>query len=138
MPERAPLDGGMALEGEKTRYRVMLESIYKFRQFFVAFVFAILSFSMQFPTKATTPWVKLPEVAAWILLAATGFFSLKDCGGFADKLTDKVVEGLDPPLRAWMWRLFFTAVILLLIARIVDGLLPLVPAVANLSIEWHS
>ena len=126
MPERAPLDGGIAIEGEKTRYRVMLESIYKFRQFFVAFVFAILSFSMQFPTKTTTLWVKLPEVAAWMLLAATGYFALKDCGGFADKLTDKVVEGLDPPHRALMWKLFFAAMILQLAARVVDGLLPFV------------
>lgn len=126
MTERTPLDGGIAIEGEKTRYRVMLESIYKFRQFFVAFVFAILSFSMQFSTKAKTLWVKLPEVAAWILLAATGYFALKDCGGFANKLTAIVVEGLDPRHRAWMWKLFFAAMILLLIARIVDVMLPFI------------
>lgn len=126
MPERAPLAGGIAIEGEKTRYRVMLESIYRFRHFFVAFVFAILSFSMQFSTKATTLWVKLPEVAAWMLLAATGFFALKDCGGFADKLTDEIVEGLDSQNRALMWRLFFAAMILLLAARVVDGLLPFI------------
>ena len=113
-------------EGEKTRYRVMLESIYKFQQFFVGFVFAILSFSMQFPTKATTLWVRLPEVSAWLLLAATGYFALKDCGGFASKLTDKVVEGLEPSHRARMWIFFMAAVILLLIARIVDALFPFV------------
>lgn len=126
MPERAPLDGGIAVEGEKTRFRVMLESTYRFRQFFVAFVFAILSFAMQFPTKATTLWVKLPEVTAWILLAATGYFALRDCGGFADKITDKVVEGLDTVHRARMWKLFFVSMVLLLVARVVDGLLPFV------------
>jgi len=126
MSERTPLDGGIAIESEKTRFRVMLESIYKFRQFFVAFVFAILSFSMQFPTKAKTLWVKLPEFTAWILIAATGYFALRDCGGFATKITDKVVEGLEAPQRAWMWRLFFVAMILLLFARIFDGLLPFV------------
>ena len=92
----------------------------------MAFVFAILSFSMQFPTKATTLWVKPPEVSAWMLLAATGYFALKDCGGFADTLTDKVVEGLDSPHRALMWKLFFAAMVLLLAARVVDGLLPFV------------
>lgn len=126
MPNPSPLDGGIAVEGEKTRYRVMLESIYRFQQFFVAFVFAILSFAMQFPTKATTLWVRLPEVSAWLFLAATGYFALKDCGGFASKLTDEVVAGLEPSHRATMWRLFLAAVILLLTARIFDALLPFV------------
>jgi hypothetical protein len=123
MLERTPLDGGIAVEGEKTRYRVMLESIYKFRQFFVAFVFAILSFSMQFQTKNNTGWVKLPEIPAWILLAISGYFALKDCGGFADKITEEVAEGIPPPHRALMWKIFFFAIVLLLVARIVDVML---------------
>ena|SRR5438876_9830580 len=119
--ESAPLDNRSKAQGDDTRYRVMLESIYKFRLFFVGFVFAILSFAMQFQAKATSAWVKLPEFTAWIFLAAVGWFALRDCGGFARLLTEKVVEGIDPPQRLWMWALFLVAVLLLLFARIADG-----------------
>jgi hypothetical protein len=79
--------GGMLAEAEKTRYRVMLESIYKFRFFLVGLIFAILSFAMQFPVKSDHVLIKLVEVSSWVFLVISGYFAIKDCGGFASKIT---------------------------------------------------
>ena len=121
--DRTPLDGGLALDAEKNRHRVMLESVYKFRFFFVGLIFAILSFSLQFPVKTQNPYVIAIEIFSWILLVISGFFALKDCGGFASKLTGEVLDGLVPFQRRAMWLSFFTAMVLMLAAKILDALI---------------
>ena len=106
-------------ENEKIRYRIMLESVYKFRFFVVGLIFAILSFAMQFPVKINHLYFfKLFEIGAWILLVIAGFYAIRDCGGFAKKMTEKVVEGLEPRQRSIMWKCFFLAIVFLLIVNI--------------------
>jgi hypothetical protein len=125
MSENKSNENHAIVDSDKTRYRVILESVYRFRQFYVAFVFAILSFAMQFPTKTVSLYVKVPEIGAWVLLTCAGYFALKDCGGFEGVITEKVAEGIDSSHRKMMWKLFFWAIVLLLITRIIDSLFPI-------------
>ena len=120
-PERKPLDGGLAIAAEKTRYEQMLGAVYKFRFFFVGLVFAMLSFAMQHPVTVTIVWVKYIEFLSWFFLIITGFLALGDCGGFSSKFTEKALDGLNPSLRSLMWKTFFTAVILLFAAKAMDS-----------------
>ena len=61
---RTPLDGGVGIEQEINRQRIVLESAAKFRFFFVALVFAILSFAIQFPIETTKFYLKLVGIFA--------------------------------------------------------------------------
>ena len=108
-------------EWEQIRYQAMLDSIYKFRLFWVGLLFAVLSFALQFPVKSTTLGVKLAEMLAWTLLFVTALFAIKDCGGFVGTITEKVTEGLRSSERRWMWRCFLAATLLLLLAKILDA-----------------
>ena len=80
-PNRDPIDP-VSDEMHITRDRAMVESVYKFKFFFVGLVFAILSFSMQFPVKTEIIIIRTTEIISWLLLLVTGYFAIKDCGGF--------------------------------------------------------
>lgn len=79
---------------ERVRYQWMLDSVSKFRLFFVGLVFAILSFSVQFSIVTGNRAAKGCQVAAWILLLATGMLSLRDAGGFVTRYTQDKFDGL--------------------------------------------
>jgi hypothetical protein len=103
---------------ERLRYQWMLDSVSKFRLFFAGLVFAMLSFSVQFSVGSPNRAVKWCQVAAWLLLLATGALSLRDAGGFVSKNTQDVFDGLRPKLRRIMWGCFLLALILLISARL--------------------
>ena len=109
-------------ERNRIYYEAMIGSIAKFRLFWCALVFSILSFSMQFPTKSHVPWLKIVEWLSWIGFAIVGGFALRDCGGIRKKMDDKIFEGLAPMYRVLMWGTFLTAMGLLIIAKIMDSL----------------
>lgn len=113
---RAPVDGGLALEEEKNRQRVALESAAKFRFFFVGLVFAILSFAIQFPVKSTELCLKLAEASSWGLIAITGLLALADIGGFS--LSSEPKSSLTRYARGAMWLCFLLGVVLLLTSKI--------------------
>jgi len=107
---------------ERIRYQWMLEHIAKFRFFFVALVFAMLSFSVQFSVQGTNRAGMWCQAAAWLLLLLTGVFALRDAGGLVAKYTEDAFEGLKPATRQTMWMCFLLAVVLLTVARLVsDG-----------------
>lgn len=113
---RAPLDGGLGLEEEKNRQRIVLESAAKFRFFFVGLVFAILSFAIQFPVKSYELWLKLAEASSWGLIAVTGILALADIGGFSPSPEPNL--SLTKFARGAMWLCFLLGVVLLLTAKI--------------------
>lgn len=113
---REPVDGGIGLEHEKNRQRVVLESAAKFRFFFVGLVFAILSFAIQFPIKSEEFYLKLTETSSWALIATTGLLSLADIGGFS--LSSEPNSSLTKLARGVMWVCFLFGVVLLLASKI--------------------
>ena len=117
-PTRNSLADPVHEEMTITRDRAMVEAIYKFRFFFVALVFAILSFAMQFPVVTASACIKSIEAFYWLLLIVTGFLAIKDCGGFASIINEEAINGLKQKQRKTMWALFFIAIILLFIAKV--------------------
>lgn len=113
---RPPADGGIALEQEKNRQRVVLESAAKFRFFFVGLAFAILSFAIQFPAKSAEFWLKLAEAGSWGLIAITGLLALVDIGGFS--LSPEPSSSLGKFGRGAMWICFLFGLVLLLFSKI--------------------
>ena len=111
------------LERDRIRYQWMLDSLFKFRLFFTALVFTILSFSIQFQVNTNDRLIIAFEIGAWILLGITGYFSLKDCGGFSSKITEQSFEGLSQKQRKAMWACFFGGLVLLMVAKSVDSYL---------------
>src|SRR6266705_4566961 len=91
---------------DRLRYQSMLDSITKFRLFFAGLVFAMLSFSVQFSVVSANRAVKWCQLAAWLLLLATGVLALRDAGGFVAKNTEAAFEGLSPTVRGLMWWCF--------------------------------
>ena len=116
-PTRGSLDP-VGDEMTITRDRAMVEAVYKFRFFFVALVFAILSFAMQFPVVSASVWIKSFEALSWLLLIIAGFFAIKDCGGFAKVINEKAVIGLEQGQRQLMWGFFFVSIMLLFIVTV--------------------
>ena len=114
--QRTLVDGGLGLEQEKNRQRVVLESAAKFRFFFVALVFAILSFAIQFPINTTEFYLKLAEASSWVLIAITGLLALADIGGFS--LSSESNTMLTKCARGTMWGCFLFGVLLLLVSKI--------------------
>ena len=114
--QREPLDGGLGLEQEKNRQRVILESAAKFRFFFVGLVFAILSFAIQFPIKSEEFYLKLTEASSWGLIATTGLLALADIGGFS--LSSEPNSSLTKLARGAMWVCFLLGVVFLLASKI--------------------
>ena len=114
--QRESVDGGLGLEQEKNRQRVVLESAAKFRFFFVGLVFAILSFAIQFPIKSEEFYLKLTETSSWGLIATTGLLSLADIGGFS--LSSEPSASLTKQARGVMWVCFLLGVVLLLASKI--------------------
>src|SRR5437764_1422520 len=86
----------------RLRYQWMLDSVSKFRLFFVGLVFAILSFSVQFSVPTTNRAAKWCQLAAWLLLLVTGTLSLRDAGGLVTKHTEDVFDGLPSRVRRFM------------------------------------
>lgn len=105
-----------------------IRAIYKFHFFFTALVFAILSFAIQFPVSSANLWIKIMEVISWVLIAATALLALKQVGGFTLVDAMEYHQGLNIMWRKVMWVLFFTGVWLLLIAKIVNSLIKLMPS----------
>jgi len=103
---------------DRLRYQWMLDSVSKFRMFFAGLVFAMLSFSVQFSVVSANRAVKGCQLAAWLLLLATGVLSLRDAGGLVAKNTENVFDGLTSGVRRIMWGCFLVALILLMSARI--------------------
>jgi len=108
-------------ECEKIRYQTMLSSLHKFRLFFAGLVFAILSFAIQYPIKSNYVLIKILESASWILFAITGYFALKDLGGFHSLYTEKALEGIGGKKRKWMWCIFLAGIIALMLSKITDS-----------------
>jgi len=94
------------------------KSIYRFHFFFVALVFAMLSFSVQFRVNTNVLMIKVFEIISWITLAATGFLGLIQVGGYSLDDTEKYHKGLNKKKRILMWVLFTLGVTTLLIAKI--------------------
>ena len=115
-PSRQSLDGGLALDHEKNRQRVDIETATKFRFFFVGLVFAILSFAIQFPVKGVDFHLKLTEAISWGLITITGLFALIDIGGFALS-SDHSKCRLSKFARIVMWACFLVGVVLLLASK---------------------
>jgi hypothetical protein len=115
MIEEAPLRGDTQRRAEQDSNRLALESVYKFRFFFTALVFAILSFAIQFPVDTRSVWIKSAEAGSWALLLTAGCLALRDCGGFRADLSP---VGLSNGWRRLMWALFVVAIVLLLLAKI--------------------
>ena len=109
---------------ERLRYQWMLDSVSKFRLFFAGLVFALLAFSIQFSVGSSNRAVKWCQLAAWLLLLATGTLSLRDAGGFVAKNTQDVFDGLRPNLRRIMWGCFLLALVLLMSARLLADVQP--------------
>ena len=105
---------------DRLRYQSMLDSITKFRLFFAGLVFAMLSFSVQFSVVSANRAVKWCQLAAWLLLLATGVLALRDAGGLVTKNTEAVFDGLPPVVRGIMWGCFLVALVLLMSARLVS------------------
>lgn len=101
-----------------TRDRAMVEAIYKFRFFFVGLVFAILSFAMQFPVSTESMCIKSLEGVSWLFLLITGFFAIKDCGGFAKIINEEAINGIKQNQRQIMWFSFFLSIALLFIVKV--------------------
>ena len=102
---------------ERLRYQWMLDSVSKFRLFFVGLVFAMLSFSVQFAVQTTDRAARWCQVLSWIFLGLTGMLALRDAGGLIAKNTEKVFDGLPPRTRRFMWLCFTLGVVLLAAAR---------------------
>jgi hypothetical protein len=111
-----PIDGGQALEAAKARDRVDIESAARFRFFFVALVFGILSFAIQFPVKTQSVCLKTLEALSWGLVAVTGLLGLIDIGAFS--LTTEAQGRLARHGRIAMWAAFVGGIILLLAAKV--------------------
>jgi hypothetical protein len=88
----SPLLGQEIQTRDRIRDQMLIESVFKFRLFFVGFVFAILSFAMQCSAEAEESRIKFCEASAWFFLALAGYLALKDCAGFAAKITEKTAE----------------------------------------------
>lgn len=114
--QRTPIDGGLGLEHEKNRQRLVLESAAKFRFFFAALVFAILSFAIQFPIRSTGISLKCVEASSWGLIAITALLALADIGGFS--LSSEPKSSLTKFARGTMWVCFLVGVMLLLVSKI--------------------
>ena len=114
--QRKPMDGGIGIEQENNRRRIVLESAAKFRFFFVGLVFAILSFAIQFPLKSTEFCLKLAETSSWGLIATTGLLAIADIGGFS--LSSEPNSSLPKFARGAMWVCFLFGVVLLLASKI--------------------
>ncbi len=113
---RDPIDGGLALEEAKTRERVEIESAARFRFFFVALVFGILSIAIQFPLKTHDTMLKILEASSWGFIAITGLLGLVDIGAFSTS-----PEGggrLGRHGRIVMWIAFVIGVVLLLASKV--------------------
>ena len=102
---------------ERLRYQWMLDSISKFRLFFVGLVFAMLSISVQFSVSSALPAVRWCQVAGWVLLLATAVLSLIEAGGFRAKWTEPIFDGLPCRWRIAMWASFIFALVFLMGAR---------------------
>src|SRR5205807_6582004 len=88
--------------GGRLRYQWMLDSVSKFRLFFAGLVFAMLSFSVQFSIVTANRAGKWCQLAAWLLLLATGVLAVWDAGGFVAKHTQDKFDGLSPAIRRLM------------------------------------
>src|SRR5689334_22832219 len=91
---------------DRLRYQWMLDSVSKFRLFFVGLVFAMLSFSIQFSVVSANRALKWCQLAAWLLLMATGVLALRDAGGLVSSNTEDVFDGLPRAARRIMWGCF--------------------------------
>lgn len=107
-------------ERERIRYQWMLESIHKFRLFFVGLVFSILAFSVQFSIETKDICVNLAQVSAWLTLLFCGVLALKEAGGFNLIHHDNSFDGLDKKLRIVMWSSFLLGLLLLMVARVLN------------------
>jgi cytochrome bd-type quinol oxidase subunit 2 len=105
---------------ERLRYQWMLDSVSKFRFFFVGLVFATLSFSLQSGVSSTNRSARLCQFAAWGLLLLTGVFALRDAGGLVSKNTEDVFDGLAPTARRVMWAAFLLALVLQIVVRAIS------------------
>lgn len=113
--------GNCKEELDKIRHQAILSSLTKFRFFFAGLVFAILSYSVQKPINSGLPIIIWSEALSWVLLLASGLFSIKECGGLNSKLTESAVfEGLSPHHRVIMYGLFVSAMGLLILSRIME------------------
>ena len=102
------------------RTKAVHDSLTKYRFYFSGLVFAILSYSIQKPIDSLLIWLNILESASWLLFAASGIMSLKECGGLSKKLTEgNVYQGLSPNLRLTMYVLFLIALGLLVFPRII-------------------
>ena len=119
---------------ERIRYQWMLESVAKFRVSFAGLAFAMLAFSIQFSIVTANRLVTWSQVAAWLLLLATGALAVRDAGGFVTKHTQDKFDGLPPAIRRLMWGGFLLAIILLMSARLLSTWAP--PPVRADSQEW--
>ena len=122
---RDPLDGGVELHTVKAG----IDADYKFRFFFSALIFAILSFAIQYPIKSTCNLLKLAEVISWFILILSGYFSLVVCGRFPIRIISGTAKKLNELLsKQWtdeilMWRLFYFSLFLLLLVKGLDRFL---------------
>lgn len=107
-------------ERDRIRYQWLLDSIHKFRIFFVALVFSMLAFSVQFAIEPRNSCVNVLQVLAWAALLLCGLFALREAGGFKKINHDESFNGLPPNLRVAMWSLFVAGVVLLMVARVAN------------------
>ena len=103
---------------DNLHYDWMLQSILKFRLFFVGLIFSILAFSIQFSVRADTLLVGILQAAAWGALLLAGLLALRDAGGLVTRYTEEVFEGLSTRARVVMWVLFASGMALIAAARL--------------------
>lgn len=116
--ERDPIDGGIGLHQAKLE----MEAQYKFRLFFAALIFAILSFAIQHPINNNNSFfLKIVEIFSWFTLFLSGYFSLVLCSGVSIGLINWCVDRISK----WsneerMWIFFYVSLFLLLLVKGID------------------
>ena len=115
--KRQSVDGGFGLEKSK----IEIEQEFKFRLFFTALIFAILSFAVQHPVESErTGFLKITEILAWIILFLSGYFALAICSGVHLSFIKNMANKIKWSDEEAMWLLFYGSIFLLLIVKSFD------------------
>lgn len=102
---RPALGHGLDLKKDE----IEIEQKPKFRLFFTALIFAVLSFAVQHPVASKRACIlKITEILAWVILFSSGYFSLALCGKFHFDFIEKLKNKIRWNDEKVMWCLFYS------------------------------